>query len=433
MEMNEHWHSQLTAVGTNHKRAPIGVREQLWCRPELLESRLKTIVHESRTIKEAVILSTCNRTEIYTASSQDPALPAFLTKTLSQWSGLKPPDLNRMLYSLSDGQAVLHLIEVASGLDSLIVGEDQIQSQVRDAAKIAAKAGTTSRLLSELFHHAYRAAIGIRKQTRLGVEGVSVSSAAVSLLKELARETPVKSILLIGAGKMISLAADDLSAFPGIEVWVANRTLQRAKDLAQRFQGKSLDFSEIPEIVQKVDAVLACASATDYILRAEDVDNAMAKRGGQRLIIIDTAVPRNVDPTSGRIPNVQLYNIDDLLPLMKNSQSYQAKITKAEELARREAEKFYARLRAYEAVDTLKDLRKIADGIREKELSRALRRLGNMSEREREIVDLLTRRIVNKLLHKPTARLKEHASNGDGEVYENALRELFAIGRDEEQ
>jgi glutamyl-tRNA reductase len=420
-------------VGTNHKRAPIEARERLWCRPESLPSRLRTVVREGKSIKEAVILSTCNRTEIYTASSQDPTVSEYLTKLLSQWSGLKPADLKQELYSLSGEQAVRHLMDVASGLDSLVVGEEQIQGQVKDAIRVAAQTGTIGRLLSELFHYAHQAATRIREQSGLGVEGASVSSAAISLLQEVARDRPIKSILLIGAGKMISLAAEDLSTFPGVEILVANRTIQRAKELAARFGGKPIGFDEIPAAIQIADAVLTCTSAADRIIRAEDIEAAMTKREGRRLVIVDTAVPRNVDPASSRIPNIRLYNIDDLSPLMKDAQSYRPKILRAEELARREAENFCARLRAYEAVDTLKDLRKVAESIREKELTRALRRLGSVSEREKEIVDLLTRRIVNKLLYEPTARLKEHASNGDGETYETVLRELFAIGKDSEQ
>lgn len=432
--MTYSWNSQLTVVGTNHKRAPIGVRERLWCSPELLQSRLGTIIHENKSIKEAAILSTCNRTEIYTASSYDPTVSEYLTKLLNEWSGVEPTDLELDLYSLIGEKAVRHLIDVASGLDSLVVGEQQIQSQVRDAIRVAAQAGTLGRFLSELFPYAYRAATIIRNQSGLGVEGVSVSSAAISLLQEVARERPIKSILLIGAGKMISLAAKDLSAFPGIEVSVANRTIERAKELAQRFGGKPLGFDKIPAALQNADAVLTCTSSTDFVLRAEDIEAAMATREGRRLVIIDTAVPRNAEPACGRIPGVQLYNIDDLSPFMKSTQeSCQAKITKAEELARKETQKFYAHLRTYGAVDTVKDLRKFAESIREEELSRALRRLGSISEREKEIVELLTERIVNKLLYGPTTRLKEHASNGDGESFEIVLRELFAIDRDSKQ
>ncbi len=430
--MSNSWNLQLTMVGTNHKHAPIEVRERLWCPSESLPTRLRNIVSENKNIQEVVILSTCNRTEIYAISSRDPNPSVYLTNMMMSWCDI--PDLKECIYSLSGDEAARHLIMVASGLDSLVLGEEQIRDQVREAARTAARVGTIDRFLSGLFQHAYTAAAEIRNRSGLGPRGSSVSSAAIFVLKDLARESPINLILLVGAGKMISLAAEDLSTFPGIEVWVANRNFQRAKDLAARFRGKPIEFGEIPTALQKTDVVLTCTSSSDYIITAQDLERLMSKRGDRRLIVIDTAVPRNVDPAAERVPGIRLFNIDDLSPFVKNNdQSTQTKITKAEEFAHREAEKFYARMRAYNAADTLKDLRRVAEDIREKELSRALRRLGNVPAREKEIVDLLTQRIVNKLLFEPTTRLKEHASNGDSETYEAVIRELFAISRDREQ
>lgn len=418
-------------MGTNHKHAPVAIREGLWCSTEKLPARLKATLRETPSLKEVVILSTCNRTEIYAVSPKSKSVHDYLVNTLSEWGGLQVADLEHHLYSLRGEVAVQHLIEVATGLDSLVIGEQQIHSQVRDAINLATQAGTVKRFSSELFHHAYRAATEIRRQSGIEAEGRSVSSAAISLLQDLAQKRPIKTILLVGAGKMISLAAKDLSQFSESEIWVANRTIERAKELACRLGGKPIGFDKIVFALQQADVVLTCTSASDYIIKRQDVKEAMSKRAGAPLILIDTAVPRNIDPTSEQIPDVQLYNIDSLSPFVNGTQeSYQPKIDKAEELARREAENFYAQLRADQAADTLRDLRKLADDIREEELRRALRKLENVSDREKEIVDLLTRRIVNKLLYEPTARLKEHASNGDSKTYETVLRELFAIDRE---
>jgi glutamyl-tRNA reductase len=177
--------------------------------------------------------------------------------------------------------------------------------------------------------------------------------------------------------------------------------------------------------------VLVCTSSTEYIIKAYDVETAMTSRHDKSMILIDASVPRNIDPCVAKIPGIQLYDIDDLAPLIEdNQESYRSKIVKAEDLVRAEAKRFQARIRSYDANETLRDLRKLAEEIREKELSRALRRLGDIPDREKEIVDILTCRIVNKLLYEPSTRLREHASNGDGETYETVVRDLFAIGQE---
>lgn len=422
--------SQLTVVGTNHKRAPIDVRERLSCPQQALPIRLKSLLqHEG--FNEAVILSTCNRTEVYAACSHNQGQREFLTGMLSEWSGIPVADLNGKLYALNEEEAVTHLFKVASGLDSLVVGEPQIQGQVREAAKTAIKVHAAGRILGDLFRRAQNVASRIRKETGFGFEKASVSSAAIALLKKEANGRPIHSILFIGAGKMITLAADGLSQVNHTEVLFANRTLQRAEELAERFTGRPLAFNQIPLALEKVDAVLSCTSAADYIITADQLRGVIEKRSSRPLIFIDAAVPRNIDPASAHLPGVQLFNIDDLGPFVKATQeSIQPYVTSAERLIEQEVQNFYAHLRAYNANDTLKDLRRIAEQIREGELSRALRRMGHVTAREKEIVDLLTKRIINKLLYEPTARLKEHASNSDGETYEAIIRELFAIDQE---
>jgi glutamyl-tRNA reductase len=420
-------------VGINHKHAPIDVRERFWCPPEKLPDRLKSTINQAN-IGEAVVLSTCNRTEVYVVSTIDSDVSRDIKKTMSEWSGIQPADIEQYTYAVTGEDAVFHLISVASGLDSLAVGEQQIQEQVKQASRIANQTQTSGPYLSELFRHAYRVANSIRKESGLATERVSVSSAVTLMLKELSRNHRIQTILLVGAGKMISLAADDLSAFPEIEVWVANRTRQRAQDLAAQISGKAIGLEDIPNLLEKADVVLTCISSADYVIGTEELRKAIAKRKGKELIVIDVGVPRNVNPTSNSIPGVVVYNIDDLAPFMEDQKKlYQTKIADAERLAREQVQNFETHMRALEVNDTLKDLRRIAEDIREEELSRALRKLGEIPNREKTIVDLLTRRIVNKLLHEPTVRLKEHASNGDGENCEVIIRELFGIGRQSEE
>jgi len=430
--LSTQWNLQLTLVGTNHKQAPVAIRERLWCRPETLPNRLESLVHGS--VSEAVIVSTCNRTEIYTVSSADAKTPETLMKALAKWSDIPLTQIEQYLYVLTDEAAVHHLICVAAGLDSLVVGEQQIQEQLRQALRVANRAGTSGRFFSELFRHTDNAATTIRKRSGLDREHVSVSSAVSVMLRHLSKERKIRTILLVGAGKMISLAAEDMAGLPEVEVWVANRTLQRAKALADRIGGRAIRLSDVFETLQKADVVLTCTSANDYVIGTEELRKAADKVRPKEIIVIDIAVPRNVNPDAKSVPGLRVYDIDDLASFIgENRRSLQPLLEQAERLALEETESFSAHVRGYEANDVLRDLMKVAEGIREKELSRALRKLGDVPTREKTILDLLTRRIVNKLLYEPTLHLKEHATNGDGENYENIIRELFDLGRQSEQ
>jgi glutamyl-tRNA reductase len=436
-------------VGTNHKHAPIELRERLSCQTEQLPLRLRDLVEGHGGIKEAVILSTCNRTEVYVAlgsSSHESAKPSnpsdisinsvqdYVIQTMAEWAQISQSSLKEHVYCLTDENAVHHLFEVASGLDSMVIGEQQIKGQVHDAARTAAKTGTAGRLLIELFQHACHVAEDIEKRCDLDFGDVSVSSASISLLTKASADSPIRSMLLVGAGKMIKLAAGSLSSLHLNEIWVANRTAARAEELATRIGGTVLPFNKVQEALERTDAILTCTSSQDYLIKHNDLDSAVLRRNGRPIVIIDASVPRNVDPTAAKIPGVILYNIDDLAPFVEgNGRLAALQIEHARELIESEVENSYVRIKAFEANDTLKDLRKVAEEIREKELSRALRKLGKITDNEKAIVDLLTRRIVNKLLYEPTARLKEHVGRGDGEVFDEAIRELFGINQENER
>jgi glutamyl-tRNA reductase len=425
------WELQLILVGTNHKHAPVELRERLSIPASELPARLRSLLREYVGIKEVVVLSTCNRTEIYAVASQEAKTTECLTQALSKWSNIPVTELKKYTYDFVDIEAIRHLLAVACGLDSLVIGEHQIRGQVREAAKVAMQAGTAGRFLTDLFQRALRVADKFREECGLKLGGMSVSSAAVSLLSKAAGNKPIKSVLLVGAGKMMSLAAIGLADSCGAKVWIANRTFHRAEQLARRVGGTAVAFERIPEVLETVDAVLSCTSSTSYVITRDHLDAVAKKRTGKPLILIDTAVPRDIDPAGADIAGIELYNIDDLAPFVKETYgALQPLLANAGEIIQKESESFFAHLRAYNMNDTLKDLRRMAEGIRENELSRALRRLGQVSDREKEILEVLTRRIVNKLLYEPTARLKEHAGNGDGETYESVVRELFAIGRE---
>jgi glutamyl-tRNA reductase len=418
---------QLVTVGTNHKFAPIQLREKLNLETDRIRECLKILTRDG--IEEAVILSTCNRIEIYTASYAGQNVSKYLTDMMSKWGGIPSEELAKHCYVLFNDEAVDHLFAVASGLDSLVIGEQQVQTQVRTAARLAVETGTIGQFLKELFQSAYHTASRIRKENQLGVDGASVSSAAIALLKSCLPSP--HSILIIGAGKMMTLAANNLTSMKGCEILVTNRTVQRAEAIAQRLGGKVWPIEELHLALEKVDAVLAFTSSSNYIVHVKDLKQVMLKRGNREIILIDGSVPRNIDPQTKEIPGVKLYNLDDLAPIVE-ARLTNMNVSSVNEAINAEVERFYARLRSYQVNDTLKELCSRAEEIRAHELSRALNRMNNISNHEKEIVDLLTRRIVNKLLYAPTTRLKKHASNGDGNTFDALVRELFAIGTDNE-
>ncbi|MGO9646060.1 MAG: glutamyl-tRNA reductase [Candidatus Bathyarchaeia archaeon] len=419
---------QLIIVGTNHKHSSVSIREKLSCANGSMHARLRAVINTCNGTSEAVILSTCNRTEVYVISTVDTDAATQVTSLMSKWSSIPTEELNEQVYTFRDNEAVKHLFAVAAGLDSLVLGEQQIQEQVKLAAREAAEIGTTGRILPELFQRAYKTATRVRKETGLGLDGGSISSAAVTLLNTISQKDPIQTILLIGAGKMMNLAATDLSSLVD-QIWVTNRTAERAAVLAERLNGKLLPFDQVRNSLHQFDAILCFTSSRDHLITATDLKMAVEKCKNRRLILIDASVPRNFDPESAKIPGIQLYNIDDLATHVTDHVVSQNRILKAGSLIEKEVEDFEAHARIYNVNDTLKNLRKMAEEIRANELSKALLRMHNASERDKEIMDLLTRRIINKLLHEPTARLKEHASNGDGEFYEAIIRELFAMGQ----
>ncbi len=415
---------QLILVGANHKSAPIRLREKFHCDVNQIKYRLR-LIKESR-IREAVILSTCNRIEVYALAYDNEDASKSLFAMLSEWGRTPIEELSRHAYTLFDDSAVTHLFEVASGLDSLALGEQQIQVQVGNALKIAQEVDASGAFLSELFYAADRAAKKVRKQMGSEFEATSVSSAAISLLTS--GFPNVHTVLIVGAGKMVTLAADKLKSSGEYEILIANRTYQRAEALARRVSGAPWPYDELPSALKRIDALLIFTSANDYLINAEDISSAIQKRPNCELVLIDGSVPRNIDPDSARLAGVHLYNIDDLAPLadvkISESRKHEAKLTINAEVA-----KFFTKLRSYQANDTLRELHQLAEEIRQSELKRAFNRMDRLSNHQREIIDALTRRIVNKLLYAPTLRLKEHAGNGDAESLD-LIRELFTISQE---
>jgi len=418
---------RLVLVGANHKSAPIWLREKLHCDFGQISDRLSAITRNGSGIREGVILSTCNRIELCVVADGNENGQSLLT-LMSDWARTSKDELARRVYTLFDAAAARHLFSVASGLDSLILGEQQIQLQVKDAIRIAKQAGTSGNILSELFQSADRSATRIRTKFGFGLDGTSVSSAAILLLSS--KYPNINSILIVGAGKMMSLAADKLNLMKKSEILVANRTLQKSQTLARRISGTSWPYEQIPSALERVDAVLVFTSSSEYVITTEDISSALRKHPARELILVDGSMPRNIDPRTAEIQGVHLYNIDDLVPFVE-LQIPEFTLAQARLMIEEEVSKFFTRLRSRRANDTLRELHQLAEEIRQTELSRALNRMDKVSSQQKKMIEVLTRRIINKLLYEPTARLKKRAGDGDA-AFDLAIRELFAISQENE-
>ncbi|HSC49339.1 MAG TPA: glutamyl-tRNA reductase [Gaiellaceae bacterium] len=389
----------MLAVGVSHHHAPLEVRERLY----LADGHAGELAAE---LGEAVVLSTCNRTEVYLAAGD----PERVREQLERCSGL---DLGALLARWDEGEAVTHLFRVAAGLDSLVPGESQILGQVREAYEAARTRGATGALLNRLFEDALRAGKRVRTEAKLHELPESVAASAVELAARELAGVEGRRALLFGAGKMSELAARDLRA-RGAEVVVSSRTLESAQELAERVGGRAAAFDAVAVELPEADLVISATRCPYPILHAEAV-----RPREKPLVLVDVAVPRDLDAAIGELEGCTLFDIDALGEGMVGRED---EVREAEAIVAEEAARFAEWRRSRDAVDAIRDLRARAEEIRSEELARAGSRLAQLSPRERETVETLTTQIVNKLLHAPTVRAKETGSE--------PLRDLFAL-RDE--
>jgi glutamyl-tRNA reductase len=391
---------KLLLVGTSHRLAPVEVRERVALDGEG-EAALARRLGESG---EAVCLSTCNRTELYLAASDADAAGERATVELADLGGIPRTELEPYLYRLEQDAAATHLFRVAGGLDSLVPGEGEIQGQVRSAYE----RGAVGPLLDRLFRQALHTGKRVRTETAIGESPASVASAAAALAAQVFGDLAGRRILVIGAGKVGELAARNLVKRGAELSFVANRTVDRASTLAERFGGAPLPLESIERELVEADIVVSSTSARDQILSREQVESALPARKGRPLLLVDLAVPRDLDPAIKDLHGCFLYDIDDLQGVVEESLSgRREEATRAEAIVAAEGERFREWLGSLEAVPAIASLRERAEAIRRGELAKAEPRLADLSERERHAVESLTSQIVNKLLHQPIMRLKE--------------------------
>ncbi|MBD0329875.1 MAG: glutamyl-tRNA reductase [Thermoleophilia bacterium] len=404
--------SRLALVGTSHRLAPVEVRERV-----AFDGRAasRVAVELAATGAEAVCLSTCNRTELYVGHEDGDTAEALAAAVL----GAVPT-----VYRLRDEAAALHLFRVAAGLDSLVPGEGEILGQVRAAYE----GGASGPLLDRLFRQALHAGRKARSQTRIAESPASISAAAAALAQQVFGELAGRQVVLVGAGKVSELAARNLLSRGAEIAVVANRTLDRAGELATRLGARPLGLEGVREELERADVVVASTSAPGFVVRAEDVAAALAARRGRPLFLIDLAVPRDLDPAINELDGCFLYDVDDLEVVVADSLTVRRQeAERAEAIVAEEARRFGAWQASLGVVPAITSLRARAEAIRAAELAKAEPRLERLSAGERRAVEALTAQIVNKLLHLPTVRMKEAAVTADGVVYADAVRHLFGL------
>jgi glutamyl-tRNA reductase len=411
----------LLAVGTSHRRAELALRERLHLAPADAEALARRLAEGG---VEAVVLSTCNRTEVYLAGERAPAAAAQARDELAERSELSREELGALLEERHDAEAARHLFRVAAGLDSLLPGEAQILGQVREAYDLAVAAGATGPVLNRAFAHALHAGKRVRSETGVGTLPAAVPAAAAELAEETVGSLAGHRVLVIGAGKMGELAATAFLA-KGVErVFVANHRIERAEALAARFGGEAVAFDGIQEELARADVVVSSTRCPRAVLQASDVAPALRRRDGRPLVLIDIAVPRDLDPAIADLDGCVLYDLDALGSVAGEASAHRDDATTAAEaIVAEEAEEFASWLRALDVVPVVTALRRRAEAIRAAELARVEPRLRGLSDAERRAVESLTAQIVAKLLHEPTVRAKE----SPGEPYAEALEHLFAL------
>ena len=404
----------LLLVGTSHRRAPVEVRERVAVDPDAAAEIASRLADGG----EAVCLSTCNRTEIYLAAPDSVDADQRATRALSELAGVEPSQLEPHLYRLEQEAATVHLFRVAAGLDSLVPGESEILGQVRTAYE----RGKVGPLLDRLFSHALHTGKKVRTDTAIAESPGTTSSAAAALAAQVFGDLEGSRIAIVGAGKIGSRAARRLTKRGASLSFVANRTEARARELAAELGGSTVPLERLVEALDDADIVVSSTSSPDFVLTSDELARVLPARKGRPLLLIDLAVPRDLDPAINELPDCYLYDIDDLEAVVhETARGREAEFAKAEAIAVDEAERFREWLATRDIAPTIASIRERAEAIRRSELAKASGRLAGLSERERNAVESLTSQIVNKLLHEPIVRLKEAAAAEDRRGPENRV------------
>jgi glutamyl-tRNA reductase len=418
---------EILALGANHKTAPLPLRERL-ALPDGRAARVLAELVDHETVHEAVAISTCNRTELYLVTADPVEAENAALAILSRQAGLRPTELLGAIYSLRGAEAVEHLFSVTAGLDSMIVGEAEVQGQVKRSYEMALVEGVTGPVTNRLFRDALATGKRVRSETAVSRASVSVSSVAVKLAADFLGDLSERRVLVIGAGENAELTARALRD-RGVEaLFVANRRYDRALGLAQRYGGRAISFDDMPAELERADIVVSSTGAPHQIVAREELEFVAASRMGRPLVMIDLAVPRDIEPSVRDCPGIALYDMDDLqAEVARNMSSRHAEADEALVIVREEVARFDEWLGSLDVVPTISALRRRADEIVDQVLRENESRWESLSEADRERVAVLASAVVSRLLHEPTRRLRGAAGEGTSYRYVHAVHELFGL------
>lgn len=413
----------LLALGLNHNTAPIEVRERAAFSSDLIQQAL-TELTETVGASEATILSTCNRTEIYCRQEQDNR--GEILAWLSGYSGLEPSILKEIVYQFPNEEAVKHAFRVASGLDSMVLGEPQILGQMKDAFQTAARVGATGKILNRLFQHTFSVAKLVRTDTNIGANAVSVAYSGVSLAKRVFTRLEDQTVLLIGAGEMIELVARHLKQNQVRHIIIANRSVKKAQTLVREVGSEAISLAQIPDRLPEADIVVTSTASTLPILGKGAIEAALRKRKHAPMFILDLAVPRDVEAEVARLKDAYLYTVDDLKSIVDENRTMRLQASKeAENIIDFQVVKFMRWMRSLHSVPAIKSFREGLDELKQAELERALKRLENGTD-PAQVVEQLARDLINKVAHHPSQVINQADIEGDASVIA-AARKLFNL------
>ncbi|HWJ43119.1 MAG TPA: glutamyl-tRNA reductase, partial [Solirubrobacterales bacterium] len=419
--------AELLALGVSHKTAPLDLRERL----SLTEGRAVSALAELTAaggIHEAAAISTCNRTELYLIVSDPVEAESTALGVLTRQAEIRPTELLSHLYSLRGSEATRHLLQVTAGLDSMILGEAEIQGQVKRAYELAMVEGATGPVLNRLFRGALSAGGRAREETGISQTGVSIPSVAVELARRTLGDLSDRRVLVVGAGETAELVARALVARGVATVFVANRHYDRAIGLAQRFGGGAVRFDELPEQLGNADIVVSATNSPHHIVERDGLEAVMDQRPERPLLAIDLAVPRDIEPACREIAGVTVHDIDDVQQIVERNESgREAEARLAERILEAELDRFERWLGLQEVVPTIAALREHGDEVVRRVLAENEGRWENLSDGDRERLEKMAKAIASRLLHEPTLRIRNSACSGESYFFLSALRELFGL------
>ncbi|HUB99882.1 MAG TPA: glutamyl-tRNA reductase [Solirubrobacterales bacterium] len=419
--------SELLALGVSHKTAPLDLRERL----SLTEGRAVSALGELTAapgIHEAAAISTCNRTELYLVVSDPVEAESTALGVLTRQAEIRPTELLGHLYSFRGSEASRHLMRVTAGLDSMILGEAEIQGQVKRAYELALVEGATGPILNRLFHGALSAGGRAREETGISEAGVSIPSVAVELARRAIGDLSQRRVLMVGAGETAELVARALAAQGVDTVFVANRHYDRAIGLAQRFDGTAVRFEELPTQLLEADIVVSATNSPHHIIEKDGLGQVMVEREERPLLAIDIAVPRDIEPACRELPGVSVHDIDDVQQIVeRNASGREAEARRAELIIESELDRFERWVASLEVVPTITALRERGDEVVRRVMAENENRWESLGEADRERMEAMAKAVASRLLHEPTVRMRRSAGEEEAYNYVSALRELFGL------